>query len=373
MNEQILQEVYYHPRTGFRGPKDLYERVKHKGITLQQVKNWLKKQESYQITRKTDQVENRQVLAPVGTYFIDLAFLPDFKRQNGNHVGFMSAVHAVSRYARVYIIKKKTIANLLAVLKQFIEDTNQSLWPVTEIESDNEAAFMSKVIQTMLNKSNIKHITFDRENHNALGIVERFHRTIKAMINRVMVGLHQYDYINWIDDLVDNYNDTIHSSIKVKPNEVDKMIANEILTKILQNYKVIKPLQIRDKVRLKETKTVFDKETVNYSHDIYEITGKDRQRYWIKKIETGRMKRHSVARKNLLPIKEVETNKEHPIKEVETIKKHPPTYKKVKRQALVDRRQRREPAFDGDYEKQILFGKRQRRPRQRLIAEGLPN
>ena len=47
--EKLLSVLYYSPSTGISSTKKLYERVKQRGITLQQVKDFISRQEAHQI------------------------------------------------------------------------------------------------------------------------------------------------------------------------------------------------------------------------------------------------------------------------------------------------------------------------------------
>ena len=50
----ILKKIYYDPTTGFQSKKKLYEAVKDKGITKQQVDYFINNQEAYQLHKKPE-------------------------------------------------------------------------------------------------------------------------------------------------------------------------------------------------------------------------------------------------------------------------------------------------------------------------------
>ena len=53
VNEKLLNVPYYSPSTGISSPKKLYEKVKQRGITFQQGKDCISKQETHQLFKKT--------------------------------------------------------------------------------------------------------------------------------------------------------------------------------------------------------------------------------------------------------------------------------------------------------------------------------
>ena len=51
-------------------------------------------------------------------------------------------------------------------------------------------------------------------------VAERFIRTLKNKIYKYMTSISKNMYINKLDDIVDEYNNTYHRSIKMKPIDV---------------------------------------------------------------------------------------------------------------------------------------------------------
>ena len=59
-NEKLMHELYYSPLTQATSLKKLYDKVRNKGITQKQVKEFLDKQETHQVFKKT----NRKIIFP---------------------------------------------------------------------------------------------------------------------------------------------------------------------------------------------------------------------------------------------------------------------------------------------------------------------
>ena len=51
-------------------------------------------------------------------------------------------------------------------------------------------------------------------------VVERFIRTLKNKICKHMTAVSKNAYFDFLDAIVDNYNNTYHRTIKMKPIEV---------------------------------------------------------------------------------------------------------------------------------------------------------
>ena len=69
-------------------------------------------------------------------------------------------------------------------------------------------------------------------------VTERFIRTLKTKIYRYMTSISKNVYIKKLDDIVNEYNNAYHRTIKMKPVDVSKII--HILTRL--SYTLIKIL-----------------------------------------------------------------------------------------------------------------------------------
>ena len=52
-------------------------------------------------------------------------------------------------------------------------------------------------------------------------VAERFIRTLKNKIYKYMTSISNNVYIDKLDDIVNEYNNTYHRTIKIKPADVD--------------------------------------------------------------------------------------------------------------------------------------------------------
>ena len=66
-------------------------------------------------------------------------------------------------------------------------------------------------------------------NKGKSAVAERFIRTLKTKIYKCMTSISKIDYIDKLDDIVNKYNNTYHSTMKMK---LDSVKDNHILTLI---------------------------------------------------------------------------------------------------------------------------------------------
>ena len=66
-------------------------------------------------------------------------------------------------------------------------------------------------------------------------VVERFIRTLKNKLYKHMTAINKSLYYDVLDDVVNEYNNTKHNTIKMKPKDVKMIIIEYILMSIIKN------------------------------------------------------------------------------------------------------------------------------------------
>ena len=95
---------------------------------------------------------------------------------------------------------------------------------------------------------------------------EKFIRTIKNKIYKYMTSISKNVYIDKLDDIVKKYNNTYHTSIKMKPVDVKDNTYIDFKKEV--NYKNTK-LKVGDHVRISKYKNIFAKGYMpNWSEEI---------------------------------------------------------------------------------------------------------
>ena len=91
-------------------------------------------------------------------------------------------------------------------------------------------------------------------------VAEIFIRTLKSKIYKYMTSISRNVYINKLDDIVNEYNNTYHTTIKMKPIDVKKI-----------NYKDPE-FKVGDHVRIPKYKNIFAKGYMpNWSEEVFVI------------------------------------------------------------------------------------------------------
>ena len=97
------------------------------------------------------------------------------------------------------------------------------------------------------------HSTF---NEGKSVVAERFIKTLKNKIYKHMTTIGENVYFNDLDDIVKKYNNTVHSSIKVKTKDITDDPFVEYSEEANEKYLKFK---VGDNVRISKYKNIFAK------------------------------------------------------------------------------------------------------------------
>ena len=104
-------------------------------------------------------------------------------------------------------------------------------------------------------------------NEGKFVVAERFIRTLKRKIYKYMTSILKNVYIDKLDDIVDEYNNTYHTTIKMKPiNVKDNTYINA--DKEINNKDP--KFKVGDRVRISKYKNIFTKGYMpNWSEEVF--------------------------------------------------------------------------------------------------------
>jgi len=210
--DDLLSNLYYDLDKGYGSAQSLYKQAQEENIniSLEYVKNWIKKQPNKQ--RKGYKGYNSyKAPFPRFQYQIDIMDMSYLKQSTQPRYALV-VIDIFSKYGDVQPMNNKDSNSVYeALLKSF----KIMKYPMS-IYSDDDSAFKAKV-KELFDGEGIKHIT----TLTHANVVERFIRTIKYGINERI----QFNKGNWTDMLkhvLNKYLNTVHSSTDHTPIEGHK-------------------------------------------------------------------------------------------------------------------------------------------------------
>ena len=180
----------------------------------------------------------------------DLADMQLLSKYNKGFRFLLCVIDIFSKYAWVVpLIDKKCIS----IVKAFQSILKQSNRKPNKIWVDKGSEFYSAYFKKWLRDNDIMYST---HNEGKSVVAERFIRTLKSKIYKYMTSISKNVYIDKLDDIVDEYNNTYHTTIKMKPADVkDNTYINA--DKEINNKDP--KFKVGDHVRVSKYKNIFAK------------------------------------------------------------------------------------------------------------------
>ena len=253
----------------YSGAYKFYQEVKniHPKVTLKKVNEFLKSQDAYTLHKRTRKPKFRRTLVfkPRDLWQIDLLDMQKYNKENDGYRYICVIIDCFSRYVWVKPLKNKTGKATVKALALLLMNERPKL-----IQADQGTEFFNRDVKRMLEAFGPKlyHTYTDKK----AAIVERVQRTLRGRLGRLFTKRGNFKWIDKIDDIVTAYNNTHHSSIKMKPADVDEEHIANIFFNSLPNLKKTIKFSNGDRVRILIKKNQFAKEfEKSWSEEIFKI------------------------------------------------------------------------------------------------------
>lgn len=211
----------------------------------------------------------------------------------------MCAVDIFTRKAFVRPLKTKSINKDKEIVNEFekiFKEVKQEIPHEYKnetiiLDSDNEGSFLSKTFEKFCEENNITQNLVNPGDTRGKGVVERFNMTLRRMI---LVYTTYKETKNWIDvlnELVDYYNNKIHSTIRMTPNDATEEKNKNEVKEVYDDQRneaqeKIGDIPIGTRVRTLITKTMTDKKTsVRWSKAIHTVERQEGNNYYVNNLK----------------------------------------------------------------------------------------
>ena len=155
----------------------------------------------------------------------------------------------------------------MAITNAFQSILDKSERKPNKILTDQGSEFYNAHFKKWLQDNGIN--MYSTHNEGKSVTAERFIRTLKNKIYKHMTAISKNVYFNVLDDIVDEYNNTYHKSIGMKPIDIGDYSFAECNEE--SNEKDSK-FKVGDLVRISKYKNIFAKEYVpNWSEEIFVV------------------------------------------------------------------------------------------------------
>ena len=195
----------------------------------------------------------------------DLADMQLLSRCNKGIRFLLCVIDVFSKYAWVVPLKDKKGISIAKAFQIILKQSNSR--KPNKIWVDKGSEFYNASFKKWLQDNDI--VMYSTHNEGKSVVAERFIRTLKSKIYKYMTSISKNAYINKLDDIVNEYNNRYHTTIKIKP--IDVKDNTYINTSKKNNYKNPK-FKVGDRVRISKYKNIFAKSyTPNWSEEVFVI------------------------------------------------------------------------------------------------------
>ena len=202
---------------------------------------------------------------------IDLADMFDYKISKKKGFRFIFVIKEnYSKCLWAILLKNKYSQTITNEFSHIITTSTRKL---LKIKSGRGAEFYNSFFQNFLKNKNIHH--YSRVTDKGPSIAKRVIRTLRNLLKKPIFLAGNADWLSELSAVVKKHNDTIHTSIKMTPNQASKKLNEKSVFSILQDRrdKQLPKYKLGQLIRTADIKRVFSKgDSTYYSYEIYTIT-----------------------------------------------------------------------------------------------------
>eukprot|EP01059_Diplonema_ambulator_P010676 TRINITY_DN2068_c1_g2_i1.p1 TRINITY_DN2068_c1_g2~~TRINITY_DN2068_c1_g2_i1.p1 ORF type:complete len:224 (-),score=23.93 TRINITY_DN2068_c1_g2_i1:174-845(-) len=184
-------------------------------LTRKLIKMFLERQEVNQLFHRQPPKLSGHIVAFKGNVLLQMDLL-DFQKLKSSNRGYawiLLAVDVFTRYAYAIPLKRKTMGETRAGIVKLMDQLPKEQPLPRRFMSDNGNEFLNREVGALFDLSNIEHDTNEVGDPQALGIIDRFSRTIRERLERHFAVHHTKNWVDYIDEIVKSYNNTPHSTL----------------------------------------------------------------------------------------------------------------------------------------------------------------
>ena len=194
----------------------------------------------------------------------DLADMQLISKYNKRFRFLLCIIDIFSKYPWVAPLKDKKGVSIVNAFQSVLKKSNRK---PNKIWVDKRSEFSNRSMKSWLQDNNIKIYSIHNEEKSV--VTERFIRTIKDKVYKYMTLISKNMYIDKLDDIVNEYNNTYHRTIKMKPINVKDNTYIDFGQEVNDNDPKFK---VGDHVRISNYKNISAKcYTPNWSEEAFVI------------------------------------------------------------------------------------------------------
>ena len=201
----------------------------------------------------------------------DLVEMQPYSKFNRGYRYILVVINVFSKYVWAEPVKTKSGKDVATAMKTILLTLKTN---PQNLQTDRGTEFFNQHFQKLMERFKINH--YSTFSNLKASVVERVNRTLKTRMWKMFSLQGNYRWLNILQDIVKDYNNTKHSTIAMKPNQVNKQNEKKILRSIFTHAKTVDSklakFKVGDHVRISKYREAFSKGyTPNWSNEIFRI------------------------------------------------------------------------------------------------------
>ena len=146
---------------------------------------------------------------------VDIADMLLLSKFNNGFRFLLCVADIFSKYAWVVTLKDKNGASIVNAFQKTLKESDRK---PNKIWVDKGSEFYNSFLKKWLTDNDIEMYSIHNERKSV--VAERFIRTLKTKMYKYMTSVSENIYINKLDNIVDEYNNAYHRTIKMEPVDI---------------------------------------------------------------------------------------------------------------------------------------------------------
>lgn len=201
-------------------------------------------------------------------YQADLVEMIPYARQNGGYKYILVVIDVFSKFVWANPVKTKSAKDITNVMKKILSSKTPR-----NLQTDMGKEFYNKDFSALMKKLNINH--YSTFSSTKASVVERVNRTLKSLMWKEFSMQGSYKWLKILPEIVYKYNNTIHSTIKMKPSNVNANNESQLLKTVYSHIKLsnlITKFKRNEHVRISKHRGIFAKGyNPNWSNEVFTV------------------------------------------------------------------------------------------------------
>lgn len=200
----------------------------------------------------------------------DLVEMGAYARENQGMKYILTMINCFTKFAFAVPLKSKSGVDVAHALEPILKKH-----PMKHLQTDQGKEFFNRHVNAVVKKYKVN--LYSTYSDLKASIVERFNRTLKERMWKMFTARGSHEWVSLLPGLLKRYNNTVHSTIKMKPKDVRQKHVKDILT-LLNNKGRTKDVskqakfKVSDTVRISRYKRIFTKGYLpNWTNEVFKI------------------------------------------------------------------------------------------------------